>query len=363
MRYAVVVAVVAANLIGCGGGSDSSGKPTQSGSSGGTVVSNGVDLTAAGATFPYPIYAKWISEYAAKSGVKINYANLGSGAGIRQLIDQTIDFGATDAPMTEAEMAKAKGGQILHVPTVLGAVVIAYNLPGVTQPLNLTGSVIADIFLGKITKWNDPRITSLNPGVTLPSRDVLAVHRSDGSGTTYIFSDFLSEASPAWKSGPAQGKDLQWPVGLGGSGNPGVAGTVKQTPGSIGYVELAYARQNNLPAASIKNPAGVFVAPTVEAIAAAASNSVKALPANTDFRVSMVNAPGADAYPLASFTWLLVYKNQKDPVKGKKLVDFLHWATHDGQQFAPALDYAPLPPALVTRLDTLVAGIVVGAPK
>jgi len=317
------------------------------------------DLNGAGATFPNPIYQKWSSEYADKTGVKVNYQSIGSGGGIKQLQEQTVDFGASDAPMSEAEMASAKGGAVLHFPTVLGAVVITYNVPELKAPLRLTGEALADIFLGKITKWNDARIASLNPGVKLPSTDVLVVHRSDGSGTTYIFSDYLTAVSEPWKSGPGKGKDLQWPVGLGGKGNDGVAGQVKQTPGAIGYVELAYARQNKLAYAELKNAAGKFVAPTIETTTAAAAAAAKALPANTDYRVSIVNAAAADAYPIASFTWIMVYANQPDATKWKKLHDFLHWALTDGQKDTEALDYAPLPAAmqqaLVKRLGTVKA--------
>jgi len=325
------------------------------------AAAQGVDLTGAGATFPNPIYQKWVADYAAKTGVKINYQSLGSGAGVRQISEQTVDFGASDAPMSDDELSKAKGGPILHIPTVLGADVVTYNIPGVTQTLRLTGDVVADIFLGKITKWNDQRIKSLNPGVPLPNKDIIVVHRSDGSGTTFIFTDYLSTVSQAWAAGPSKGKDVQWPVGLGGKGNEGVAGQVKQTPGSIGYVELAYARQNKLPYAEIKNAAGKFVAPTIESTTAAAAAAVQRLSPETDYRISIVNPVGAGAYPIASFTWLLVYKNQSDAVKGKKLVDFIRWALHDGEKAAPGLDYAPLPAAMVAQLDKRLSTIKIGA--
>ena len=343
--------------LACGGGetntTDSAATSTPPASSG------GVDLTGAGATFPYPIYSKWISDYAAKQNVKINYQAIGSGGGIRQLAEGTIDFGGTDAPMTDEEMSKAKGA-ILHFPMVLGAVVLTYNVPEITKPLNLTGDVIADIFLGKITKWNDGRIAALNSGVTLPATDILVVHRSEGSGTTFIFSDYLTAVSPAWAAGPGKGKELKWPVGLGGRGNDGVAGQVKQTPGTIGYVELAYANQNRLPVATVKNAAGTFVAPTIESITAAAAGAGERLPPNTDYRVSIVNAPGANAYPISSFTWLIVYQNQADATKGKKLVDFMRWALSEGQGSAAALDYAPLPAALGTRLIDRLSSIQAG---
>jgi phosphate transport system substrate-binding protein len=322
--------------------------------------SGGADLTGAGATFPQPIYSKWFADYAAKTGVKINYQSIGSGGGIRQLVEGTVDFGASDAPMTEEEMAKAKGGAILHFPTVLGAVVLTYNVPDVKEGLNLSGDVVADIFLGKITKWNDKRIASLNADAKLPNRDILVVHRSDGSGTTYIFSDYLSAVSPAWAAGPGKGKELKWPVGLGGKGNEGVAGQIKQTPGTIGYVELAYANQNKIAVAKIKNANGQFVAPAIASITAAAAGAVETLPPNTDYRVSIVNAPGADAYPISSFTWLIVYQRQADATKGKKLLDFMRWALTEGEASAAVLDYAPLPPSVAVQLMDRLATIQVG---
>jgi phosphate transport system substrate-binding protein len=308
------------------------------------------DLNGAGATFPQPLYSKWFSEYAAKTGVKINYQSLGSGAGVKQFTEGTVDFGASDAPMSDEEMAKLKA-PAFHIPTVLGAVVMTYNVPEITKPLNLTGPIVADIYRGKITKWNAPEIAAINKGVALPNKDILVVHRSDGSGTTYIFTDYLSNVSPAWSSGPGKAKDVQWPVGLGGKGNDGVAGQVKQVPGSIGYIELAYARQNKLPYAALKNAAGKFIMPSIESMTEAAAATAARLPANTDFRVSIVNAPAANAYPIASFTYLLVYQTQTDPVKGKKLIDFIKWAIHDGEAAAPALDYGPLPKNIVAMLD------------
>jgi phosphate transport system substrate-binding protein len=322
--------------------------------------SGGVDLTGAGATFPYPIYSKWFSDYAAATGVRINYQSIGSGGGIRQLSEGTVDFGATDSPMTDQEIARAKG-PVIHIPTVLGAVVATYNVEGLAQPLRLTGDVLAEIFLGRITKWNDPRIAATNPGVSLPAQDILVVHRSDGSGTTFIFTDYLTSASPAWASGPGKGKEVRWPTGLGAKGNEGVAGQVKQTPGSIGYVELAYASQNRLAVASIRNAAGEFVQPTIESITAAAAGAVGSLGADTDFRVSIVNAPGAASYPISSFTWIIAYETQADATKGKKLVDFLRWALRDGQRSAASLDYAPLPDAVVNLLDQRLGTIKVGA--
>jgi phosphate transport system substrate-binding protein len=343
-------------LASCGGERKTSDSATSASSASG---GSNIDLTGAGATFPYPIYNKWFSDYAAQTGVHINYQAIGSGGGIKQLSDQTVDFGASDAPMTDEEMSKAKGGAILHIPTVIGAVTIAYNLPDVTQPLKLTGDVLGDIYLGKITKWSDSRITALNSGATLPSRDILVVHRSEGSGTTFIFTDYLSSVSPAWKAGPGTGKDVKWPTGLGGKGNDGVAGAVKQTVGALGYVELAYAKQNKLPVADLKNAAGRFVTPSVESATAAAAGVAAKLPPNTDYRVSIINAPGADAYPISSFTWLLVYRNMSDQTKAKKLHDFLKWALASGEQSASQLYYAPLPDQvkaqLSKRVDSLAA--------
>jgi phosphate transport system substrate-binding protein len=305
-------------------------------------------LTGAGATFPYPIYSKWFSDYAAKTGVQINYQSIGSGGGIRQLTEGTVDFGASDAPMSDAEQAKLKT-PVLHIPTVMGAVVITYNVPEVTQPVKLTGDALAAIFLGKITKWNDPAIMESNKGAKLPAQDILVVHRSDGSGTTYIFSDYLTAVSPDWSKGPGKGKELQWPVGIGGKGNEGVAGQVKQTPYAIGYVELAYARQNKLPYAWLKNLDGKFVEPTIESVTAAAASAK--FPATTDFRVSIVNAAGSGSYPISSFTYLLIPTTYADAAKGKKLIDFVKWAVHDGEKSASALDYAPLPKSVVEIID------------
>ncbi len=327
------------------------------GSSGGG--SGSVDLTGAGATFPYPLYSKWFADYATQKGVRINYQSIGSGGGIRQLSEGTVDFGASDSPMTDEDIAKAKG-PVLHIPTVLGAVVVTYNLPGLKAPLKITGEVLGDIFTGAIKKWNDPRLAALNPGVALPTSDVLVVHRSDGSGTTFVFTDYLASASPRWAAGPGRGKEVPWPVGLGGKGNEGVAGQVKQTPGAIGYVELAYAKQNALPFAAIRNAAGNFVLPSPDGMTAAASAVSANLPANTDYRLSIVNAPGAAAYPISSFTWILLYEQQADSVKARKLVDFLKWALSEGEKQAAALDYAPLPASMAAQLQTRLASIKVG---
>ena len=329
---------------------------TSTASSTASTSSGSVDLTGAGATFPYPIYSKWFSDYAKATGVKINYQSIGSGGGIRQLSEMTVDFGASDSPMSDDELSKAKGGPVLHIPTVLGADVVTYNLPGVTTALKLTPDVIAGIFLGTIKKWNDPKIGSLNSGVSLPNQDILVVHRSDGSGTTYIFTDYLTTAAPAWKS-VGKGKEVKWPVGVGAKGNEGVAGQVKQTPGAVGYVELAYAKQNNLPIAAVRNKSGQFVAASVSAVTAAAAGVAKSLPPNTDYRLSIVNAPGADSYPISSFTWILVYQHQGDATKRKKLVDFLNWALTDGEAEVSSLDYAPLPGEMAANVKARVATI------
>ena len=323
----------------------------------GATAAQSVDLNGAGATFPYPIYSKWFSDYATSTGVKINYQSIGSGGGIRQLSEQTVDFGASDGPMSDQELASAKGGPVLHFPTVMGAVVLTYNVPAIARPLNLSGDVVADIFMGKITKWNDARIASQNRGASLPNSDILVVHRSDGSGTTYIFTDYLNTVSPAWASSLGKGKEVKWPVGLGGKGNEGVAGQVKQTPGSIGYVELAYAKQNKLPYANVRNAAGRYVTPSIASVTAAAA-SMK-LPKNTDYRISIVNAPGQQSYPISSMTWILVYQNQPDKVKGEKLVNFLRWAYKNGEKSAASLDYAPLPAAMVAQLQSRLKTIAV----
>ena len=361
LPFVLAAIVSAACAKGNDGARDSAAGGTAGAAPAAATSSGGVDLTGAGATFPFPLYSKWFSDYATKTGVKINYQSIGSGGGIRQLLEQTVDFGASDAPMSDEELAKSKGGPIVHIPTVLGAVVITYNVPGVSQPIKLTGDLIADIFMGRVKKWNDSRIVALNAGVTLPNNDLLVVHRSEGSGTTFIFTDYLSSVSNAWKTTAGKGKEVKWPTGLGARGNEAVSGQVKQTPGTIGYVELAYAKQNNLPVAAIRNASGKFVAPSIESVTAAAAGAAEKLPPNTDYRLSIVNAPGADAYPISSFTWILVYQNQTNPEKGKKLTDFLKWALHDGEQSASALDYAPLPAALVTRLDNTLTTIKVGA--
>jgi len=355
--FAISLTTLTFALTACGGGSESATTDTMSNSA-------GVDLNGAGATFPYPIYSKWVSDYQQATGIKINYQSKGSGAGIKQLQDGIVDFGASDAPMTDEQIAAAKHGAVLHFPTVIGAVVVTYNVPSVTTPLRLNGATIAEIFMGQITKWNDARIAALNPNVKLPSDDILVVHRTDGSGTTFIFTDYLSAASKKWTEeagGPGRGKEVKWPVGLGGQGNEGVAGQVKQTPGSIGYVELAYAKQNGLPVAHVGNSAGNFVEPTIASITAAAEGATTALKPDADYRISIVNGPGADAYPISSLTWLLVYQTPPDPVKGKKLVDFMRWMYTTGQQSAAALDYAPLPAAMAQRLTERLSTIALNA--
>ena len=350
-----LVAIVSFALVaGCG---DSSKVPAAGGTPAAASSSSGAALTGAGATFPNPLYSKWFSEYATKTGVRINYQPIGSGGGIRQLSENTVDFGATDAPMSDEELGKARSGAILHVPTALGAVVVTYNLPTITAPLNLSGDVIAAIFQGQVTRWNDVRIAALNNGVALPATDILVVHRSDGSGTSFVFTDYLSKVSAAWAKAPGKGKDVQWPVGLGAKGNEGVAGQVKQSPGAIGYIELAYASQNKLPTAHVKNVQGEFVAPSIASVTAAAAGASSALPATTDYRISIVNAPGAGVYPIASFTWIILYQKQGDAAKGKLLVDFLKWALTDGQAMEAPLDYAPLPEAMRAPLLARVGAV------
>ena len=313
-------------------------------------------LTGAGATFPNPIYTKWFDAYNKKTGVQINYQSIGSGGGIRQYTEGTVDFGATDGPMTMEQMTAVQG-KVLHIPTVLGAVVLTYNLPSLgTTQLKLDGPVVADIFLGKVPKWNDRRIAGSNPGVSLPNVDILVAHRSDGSGTSYIFTDFLSKVSSEWKEKVGNATAVNWPAGLGAKGNEGVTQQVKQTEGSIGYVELIYAVANKLGYAQVKNAAGKFVVPSLESVTTAAASAK--FDAKTDFRVSITNAPGADSYPISSFTWLLVRPDTKDPAKAKALKTFLDWMiTDEAQKMATDLQYAPLPKPVVAlvaeRLKTL----------
>ena len=304
-------------------------------------------LNGAGATFPYPMYSKWFSEYnKLHSDIQFNYQSIGSGGGIRQVLAGTVDFGATDGPMTDEQLAQAKT-KILHIPTVLGADVPAYNIPGVTEELKFTPELLANIFLGKITSWNDAALAKANPGVNLPNQPIIVIHRSDGSGTTYIFTDYLSKVSPDWKNQVGKGTSVKWPVGLGGKGNEGVAGMIRQMQGSIGYVELIYAVNNKIAYGSVKNAAGQFVKASLDSVTAAAA-SVKSMPA--DFRVSITNAPGKDAYPIASFTWLLIPTPAKDAAKGKIIADFLNWMVDDGQKMTADLAYAPLPESVVAKV-------------
>jgi phosphate transport system substrate-binding protein len=313
-------------------------------------------LTGAGATFPNPIYTKWFDAYNKATGVQINYQSIGSGGGIRQFTEGTVDFGASDGPMSTAQM-EAVQNNVLHIPTVIGAVVLTYNLPSIGMThLQLDGPTIADIYLGRITKWNDTRITAMNPGVNLPNSDIIVVHRSDGSGTSYIFTDFLTKVSREWKDKVNYATSVNWPVGLGGKGNEGVTQQVKQLEGAIGYVELIYALSNNLPYATVKNAAGKYIVPSLASATAAAASAKFAK--DTDFRVSITNAPGADAYPITSFTWLLVRPDAKDAAKAKLLQDFLNWmVTPQAQAMAGGLQYAPLPSEVVALIKPRVAAL------
>lgn len=347
----VVVTLVIASLLlfalGCGGTSG-----------GGSNTTGVVRLQGAGATFPNPLYQKWLSEYGKLNpNVQMDYQSIGSGGGIKQIQEQTVDFGASDAPMKDEDLKKAPG-ELLHVPTVLGAVVLTYNLSGVQKPLRFSPEVIADIFLGKIKRWDDDKLKADNPGVALPAADITSVHRSDGSGTSAVFTDYLSKVSPEWKEKIGAGTSPQWPGGIGGKGNEGVTGQVKQTPNTIGYVELAYAVKNNLPVALIKNSSGNFVEPSLDAVTAAAAESLATTP--DDLRVSITNAAGGQAYPISSYTYILVYKDQKDATKGKVLVDFLWWGIHDGEKFAKDLQYAPLPAEIVKRAEAKINSITSG---
>ncbi|MGA9725729.1 MAG: phosphate ABC transporter substrate-binding protein PstS [Candidatus Binatus sp.] len=304
-------------------------------------------INGAGATFPYPIYSKWFDVYAKENpGIKFNYQSIGSGGGIRMLSNRTVDVGASDAPLTDQQLADAPG-KILHFPSVMGAVVIAYNLPGFTGTLRLSGPLVADIFSGKVTKWDDDQIKALNPGAAIPSQDIVVCHRSDGSGTSYIFTDYLSKVSPAWATDPGKGTAVKWPAGLGGKGNEGVTALVQQTPGAIGYIELIYALNNKIPFAQLQNKAGNWVDASLAGVTAAAASSAGNMA--PDFRVSITNAPGPDAYPISSFTWLLVYQKQSNKDVGDQIKKFLSWALTEGQTEAPELKYAPLPAAVVQK--------------
>jgi phosphate transport system substrate-binding protein len=329
-------------LAACGGDRGAPGaRDSTAGAAAAPASGTGAALTGAGATFPNPIYTKWFDAYAKQTGVRINYQSIGSGGGIRQFTEGTVDFGATDGPMSDEQIAAAKG-DVLHVPTVLGAVVVTYNLTGVAKPLRFDGRTLADIFLGRIAKWNAPQIAGLNPGVQLPDQDIIVVHRSDGSGTSFIFTDYLSKVSPDWKQKVGSATSVQWPIGLGGKGNEGVTQQVKQSEGAIGYVELIYAISNQLPYANVKNSGGQFVEPNLKSVSAAAAGAK--LGAETDFRVSITNPDGAEAYPISSFTWLLVHKQAADSGKGKQIRDFLAWMLEpEAQRMAADLHYAPLP--------------------
>jgi phosphate transport system substrate-binding protein len=312
-----------------------------------TLGAQTVQINGAGATFPYPIYSKWFAEYnKMHPNVQINYQPQGSGAGIKQLQSKTVFFGATDGPMTQEQLL-ASPGPILHFPTVLGGVVPVYNIPNVSQELKFTGDVLARAFLGTITKWNDPAIAKLNPDVNLPNTDITIVHRAEGSGTTYIWVDYLSKVSPDFKKRVGVATSVQWPVGLGGKGNEGVSGLVTQTPGSLGYVELIYALQQKITYGSVQNMNGKFVKASTASVTAAANSAASKMPA--DFRVSITNAPGDDVYPISSFTWLLLYENAADKAQAKIMVDFMKWALGDGQKFAPDLGYAPLPQSVIEQ--------------
>ena len=353
IRPAVPALALAALLAACGGGdkslvSGAAGKPSPG-------AGGGATLTGAGATFPNPIYTKWFDAYAKQTGVRINYPSIGSGGGIRQFTEGTVDFGASDGPMTNEQIAAVQGN-VLHVPTVLGAVVVTYNLPGAgTTPLRFDGPTVADIFLGRITRWNDPRIAALNPGVKLPATDIIVVHRSDGSGTSFIFTDYLSKVSPEWKSSVGSATSVQWPTGLGGKGNEGVTQQVKQSEGSIGYVELIYAISNGLPHASIKNAAGEFTAASLKSVTAAAAAAE--LGPDTDFRISITDAKGAGAYPISSFTWLLIPKQPRDPAKDAEIRKFIAWMLQpEGQRMAADLHYAPLPVPIIELVQRRLGG-------
>ena len=310
-------------------------------------------INGAGATFPFPLYSKWFSEYnKLHPDIQINYQSIGSGGGIKQIGERTVDFGASDAPLTDKQMEKAKGLQ--HIPTVMGAVVIVWNLPGVNE-LRIAPATLADIYLGKIAKWNDPALQKDNPKAKLPDAAITVAHRSDGSGTTNIFTDYLSKVSPDWQAGPGKGTSVNWPVGLGGKGNEGVTGLITQTEGAIGYVELAYANENKLPTAELRNHDGLWVKATLGGVTAAAAKME--MPA--DYRVSITDQPGKDAYPIAAFTYLLVYRDQQDAQKGAALLKFIWWAEHEGQKDAAGLDYAPLPESAVHKVDQTLRGMTV----
>ncbi len=335
-------------LLACKGNqSTDASVPAPSGAEPAVKKDQAISLNGAGATFPYPLYSKWISEYAKLNpNVKINYQSIGSGGGIRQIVANTVDFGATDAPMKEDE-SKTAPGKIFHIPATIGAVVVAYNVPELSAGLRLTPDVLVGIYAGKINKWNDPKIKADNADAKLPAKDISVVYRTDGSGTTAVFTDYLAKISPDWKEKVGSGKSVNWPTGLGAKGNEGVTGQVKTTPYTIGYIERAYAAQNKLPMVELKNKAGKFVAPTIEAMSAAAD----AVEMPDELFVSLSNAEGDAAYPITGYSYLLVYENAKDPVKGEALAKYVWWGLHDGQSFAKDLDYAPLPAKVLTKVE------------
>ena len=353
----ILISIVALISLACSGQKLGSGSSNDQGTRTGDSI---MRLQGSGATFPKPIYEKWVNEYGKiNPTVRIDYQATGSGAGQKALIAKTADFGASDDPMSDEDL-KAAGGDVLHIPTVLGAVVLTYNLTGVSQPLKLSGQTVADIYLGNIKKWNDQRLAADNPGVTLPDADILPVYRADSSGTSAVFTDFLSKTSPDWKTKVGMNKQPSWitGVGVGAKGNDGVMGQVKQTPNSIGYVELAFAKANTLPIAHIKNKAGDFVEASLESVKAAAAGSVAKMP--EDLRTQITDSEGAGVYPIASYTYILVYKDQSDASKGKALVDFLWWAIHDGEKFAADLHYAPLPAEVVAKVEGKIKSITNG---
>ena len=367
MRARTILAAAAAlAFVGCSKSNEpvkasASGTAPSAGAGGSAPPPSGgekVTLQGAGATFPFPLYSKWVDEYQkSKPGVRINYQSIGSGGGIKQITEKTVDFGASDAPMNDEELAKAQG-KILHIPTTLGSVVLAYNLDGVQTGLKLTPEVLSAIFLGEIKEWNDPKLVELNPDAKLPKVAITVAYRTDGSGTTAVFTDYLAAVSPAWKEKVGAGKSVRFPVGLGAKGNEGVSGQVKTSPGTIGYIELAYAKQTGLSYATLRNAAGKFVEPSLESITAAGGSVVASLP--EDLRKNIVNPAGEAAYPLSAFTYILVYQDMPDATKARALVDFLWWAVHDGQKLGGALHHAPLPAEMVARNEALLKSITAG---
>ncbi|HET8656629.1 MAG TPA: phosphate ABC transporter substrate-binding protein PstS [Longimicrobiaceae bacterium] len=355
-RTSVSIAAMVA-LAACGG-NDRGATPGAMTQQQAAAPEGTLTLVGAGSTFDYPVFSRWFADYAKQHPVRVNYQSIGSGGGIRQFTQGTVDFGASDAPLTPEEQAKVPGA--MNLPVILGSVGITYNLPSVRRPLKLTGDVLARIYLGEITKWNDPALAALNPGVSLPGRDILVVHRSDGSGTTYIFSDYLSAVSAVWKQKVGTGKSLSWPAGLGAKGNEGVTGQVKQTEGGVGYVEQAYAEENHLPMAQMKNAGGRFVAPSVASTRVAAAGLAQQIQQHPDFKLSIVNAPGADAYPIAAWSYLVVHQQMADCAKAKALVDLFSWSLTEGDAAAEQLHYAPLPENVQAQVLEKLQGITCG---